>query len=150
MDKVNLGLGESRTSLTRFYLIFSAAGLFGVALSYGVAPAVVLPKVLDLAVEGTDLTHIFRAIMGLYLGMIVLWVVGAFRPSFTRAAVIAEIFFMIGLALGRMVSIVVDGMPSVVLIGYTGVEIGLGLWGILILKRLSATRLDRDDASVIR
>jgi hypothetical protein len=149
MDKDNLGLGESRKPLTRFYLIFSAAGLFGVALSYGVAPAVVLPKVLDLAVEGTDLTHIFRAIMGLYLGMIVLWVVGAFRPSFTRAAVIAEIFFMFGLALGRVVSIVVDGMPSVPLIGYTVVEIGMGLWGMLILKNLSATQQTPDQANSI-
>ena len=63
--------------MSRFYLIFSAAGLFVIALSYGVAPAVVLPRVLDLTVEGTDLTHIFRAIMGLYFGMIVLRVLGA-------------------------------------------------------------------------
>ena len=126
--------------MTRFYLIFSAAGLSGVALSYGVAPAAVLPKVLDLTVEGTDLTHILRAIMGLYLGMIALWVLGAFRSNFTRAAVIAEIAFMFGLALGRVLSIILDGVPSIILIGYTVVEIMMGLWGILILKNLSATR----------
>ncbi len=131
-------------SVTRFYLIFSAAGLIAVALSYGVAPAAVLPKVLDLTVEGTDLTHVFRAIMGLYLGMIALWVLGAFRSNFTRAAVIAEIFFMIGLALGRVVSIIVDGVPSVLLIAYTVVEVTMGLWGILILKNLSTTQLDHD------
>ena len=72
--------------MTRFYLIFSAAGLSVVALSYGVAPAALLPKVLDLTVVGTDLTHVFRAIMGLYLGMIGLWIVGAFRSSLSRAA----------------------------------------------------------------
>ena len=123
--------------MTRFYLIFSAVGLFVIAVSYGVAPAEVLPRVLDLSVEGTDLTHIFRAIMGLYLGMIVLWVLGAFRSNFTRAAVIAEVVFMFGLAFGRVVSIVVDGVPSILLVGYTVLEIAMGSWGILILKKPS-------------
>jgi hypothetical protein len=129
-------------SVARFYLIFSAAGLFGVALSYGVAPAAVLPKVLDLTIEGTDLTHILRAIMGLYLGMIALWVLGAYWAKFTLAAVIAEVVFMIGLACGRVVSIIVDGVPSMLLIGYTVVEITMGLWGILVLKKLFKTQLD--------
>jgi hypothetical protein len=129
--------------VARFYLIFSAAGLLLVALSYGVAPAAVLPKVLDLTVEGTDQTHIFRAIMGLYLGMIALWIVGAFRPDFTRAAVIAEIFFMLGLACGRVLSIIVDGVPSALLVAYAIVEIAFGLWGLLILKKLSVTQLDQ-------
>ncbi len=121
--------------MARLYLLVSAAGLTAVALSYGVAPATVLPKLLDITVEGTDLTHVFRAIMGLYLGMIVLWVLGAFRPSLTRAAVMAEIAFMGGLAAGRVLSIVVDGMPSVALLGYTGVEIALAAWGMLVLKK---------------
>jgi hypothetical protein len=127
--------------MTRCYLLFSAIALAAVALSYGVAPANVLPKLMDLTVEGTDLTHIFRAIMGLYLGMIVLWLVGAFRSDFARAAVIAEIFFMFGLAGGRLLSIAVDGLPSILLIGYTAVEVALGVWGILILKKLPQREL---------
>jgi hypothetical protein len=122
--------------MTRIYLLLSAAGLFPVALSYGIAPAVVLPKVLDLTVEGADLTHILRAVMGLYLAMIVLWVLGALRPKFARAAVMAEVTFMFGLAAGRVFSILIDGVPSILLVGYTAVEIGLGYWGILILKKL--------------
>ncbi len=119
----------------RIYLLISAAGLFPVALSYGVAPALVLPRVLDLTVEGADLTHILRAVMGLYLAMIVLWVLGALRPNLARAAVISEVVFMFGLAAGRVLSILIDGVPSLLLIGYTAVEIGLGYWGILILKK---------------
>ena len=128
--------------MARFYLIFSAAGLILVALSYGVAPAAVLPKVLDLTVEGTDQTHIFRAIMGLYLGMITLWIVGAFRPDFTRVAVISEIFFMLGLACGRVLSIIVDGVPSPLLVAYAIVEVAFGLWGLRILNMLGTLRLD--------
>ena len=123
--------------MPRFYLLFSAAGLSLVALSYGVAPATVLPKLLDVSVEGTDLTHIFRAYMGLYLGMIALWVLGALRPDFTRLAVIAEVFFMFGLAGGRLLSIIVDGIPSLLLIGYTVVEVAMGIGGIVILKGCS-------------
>jgi hypothetical protein len=129
-------------SMARFYLIFSAAGLLLVALSYGVAPASDLPKVLDLTIEGTDLNHILRAIMGLYLGMIALWVLGAFRPDFTRAAVIAEIFFMLGLACGRVLSIIVDGVPSPLLVAYAVVEVGFGLWGLRILNMIGTLRLD--------
>ena len=128
--------------MTRFYLLFSAAGLFVIALSYGVAPAAILPRALDVTVEGTDLTHIFRAIMGLYLGMIVLWVLGAFWANLTRAAVIAEVTFMIGLALGRVVSIVIDGVPSVLLVVYAVLEIAMGLWGVLILKRPVRTQVE--------
>jgi hypothetical protein len=122
--------------MARFYLLFSAAGLLLIALSYGIAPAEVLPKALDLSVEGTDLTHIFRAVMGLYLGMIALWILGAMRPQFVRAAVIAEVAFMFGLAFGRVLSILVDGVPSVLLVAYTALEIAMGAWGILILKTL--------------
>jgi hypothetical protein len=130
--------------MARFYLLFSAAGLVVIALSYGVAPAEILPKLLDVTVDGTDLTHIFRAIMGLYMGMIVLWVLGAFQANLTWAAVIAEIVFMIGLFLGRVLSIIVDGVPSILLVLYAILEITMGLWGVLILKQLSTTQLDHD------
>jgi hypothetical protein len=126
--------------MVRFYLIFSAAGLFVIALSYGVAPAAVLPLALDVTVEGTDLPHIFRAIMGLYFGMIALWVLGAFRSNLTRTALIAEVVFMIGLVFGRVISIVVDGVPSILLVVYAILEISMGLWGLLILKGLSHAR----------
>ena len=125
----------------RFYLLFSALGLSAIALSYGVAPAAVLPKVLDLTVEGTDLTHILRAVMGLYLAMIVLWVLGALRPNLTRTAVTAEIFFMFGLAFGRGLSILIDGVPSSLLIAYTVLEVVMGCWGVMILKKLPIPKL---------
>jgi hypothetical protein len=130
--------------MARFYLLFSAAGLCVIALSYGVAPVEILPKLLNITVNGTDLTHIFRAIMGLYMGMIVLWVLGSFQANLTRAAVIAEIVFMIGLFLGRVLSIIVDGVPSILLVLYAILEITMGLWGVLVLKKLSTTQLDRD------
>ena len=128
--------------MTRFYLLFSAAGLFVIALGYGIDPAAILPMALNVTVEGIDLTHIFRAVMGLYLAMIVLWILGAFRASLTKAAVIAEVTFMFGLAAGRVLSIIIDGMPSVLLVIYAVLEIVMGLWGVLILKKQDGTQLE--------
>jgi hypothetical protein len=122
--------------MTRFCLLFSAAGLLAIALSYGVAPAEVLPKLLDVKVEGMDLKHIFRAVMGLYLAMIVLWVIGAFRPAVTRTAVIAEITFMIGLAFGRVISFAVDGIPSTLLVVYAVLEITMAVFGLIVFTKL--------------
>jgi hypothetical protein len=122
--------------MTRFYLVFSAAGLSVIALSYGVAPATVLPIPLSLTVGGTDLTHIFRAIMGLYLGMGVLWILGALRSNLARAAVLSEVAFMFGLAGGRVISLFIDGVPSILLIVYLVLEIAMGTWGLFILPKV--------------
>ena len=124
--------------MARLYLLISAGGVFLAALSYGLAPHLVLPIALDVTVDGTDMTHIFRAIMGLYLGMAVFWLLGAFRESLTRSAVLAVIFFMVGLAAGRLLSIVIDGPASSLLLGYAALEIAIGLWGIFVLRRLDA------------
>jgi hypothetical protein len=51
---------------------------------------------------------------------------------------------MIGLFLGRVLSIIVDGVPSILLVLYAILEITMGLWGVLILKQLSTTQLDHD------
>jgi hypothetical protein len=52
----------------RAYLLFIAITLVPIALSYGVDPAGVLPRVLGIKVEGADQTQIFRALMCLLLG----------------------------------------------------------------------------------
>jgi hypothetical protein len=42
---------------------------------------------------------------------------------------------MIGLALGRLLSIAIDGWPSPLLSIYALLEIIMGLWGVLLLRR---------------
>ena len=51
----------------RAYLLLVAVLLLPIALSYGLAPATILPKFLNITVAGTDQTQIFRALMCLYL-----------------------------------------------------------------------------------
>ena len=98
---------------SRFYLLFSAAGLLPIALSYGIDPNRILPLFLEIDPISGDLLHIFRAIMGLYLATIVLWLLGAIRGGpLMRPAVVSEIIFMSGLAVGRFLSLLLDGWPS--------------------------------------
>ena len=113
----------------RIYLLVSSLGLSLIALSYGIAPASIIPSLLQVDVEGIDLTHVFRAVMCLYLGMAAYWAAASCIPSWTRPAAASVIFFMSGLALGRAISLVVDGLPSLVLGVYLALEIAMAAWG---------------------
>ena len=117
------------------YLWLSALGLIPVALSYGVAPVESLNWLFGMTVEVPNQAHIFRGIMGLYLGMVLLWIMGAMNESCERPAIIAEVFFMSGLAVGRLLSVVVDGVPHWLLLGYIVVEVVLAIAGIALLRQ---------------
>jgi hypothetical protein len=115
--------------MMKLYLLTAAAILVPVALSYGIDPAVVLPKFMTISVEGTDETHIFRALMCLYLGMAIFCTIAAFKPAWRHVAVIWAVFFMVSLATGRIISLVIDGAPSRILDVYLAVELAGGLGG---------------------
>lgn len=120
--------------MTRLYLHITAGGLALVAMGYALAPHTALGSLIDLPYEQIDQVHILRGIMGLYLGMVAFWFVAAARPEYSRPAVLSVVLFMLGLASGRIFSMAVDGMPSPFLVGATFVEIGSGVFGILILR----------------
>jgi hypothetical protein len=121
--------------MMKLFLLVAAAILVPVALSYGVDPAVILPKFMNITVEGIDQTHIFRALMCLYLGMSTFCVIAAFTPEWRRVAVIWAVFFAYSLALGRILSLIVDGIPSPILLFYMAVELIVGTVGLLVLNR---------------
>ena len=100
----------------RFVLLLAAAGLFPIALSYGVVPSATIPFLLGFPVESIELTHVFRAVMGLYFAALAFWVCGAFNPSLSRSALWSLFIFMAGLATGRLLSIIVDGVPTFALV----------------------------------
>jgi len=80
--------------------------------------------------------------MGLYLALIVLWVVGAWRGGEPmRTSLISEIEFMSGLAAGRLLSLFLDGWPSPILITYTIAEIPLAGWEIHCLMSIIFGRI---------
>ena len=72
--------------------------------------------------------------MGLYVGFATYWIIGIFKCDHWRNATLSSVIFMGGLAFGRMVSILIDGVPSVAFLVGTVAEIVLMLWGIHNLK----------------
>lgn len=116
------------------FLLVSAIGLATVGLSYGLVPSKFVPLVFDIPVETVDTKHVFRAIMGLYLGMAGFWGIGIYSPQFSRAAVISVACFMLGLAFGRVLSLMADGFASPLLLVYLAVEVMMAAWGVVVLR----------------
>ena len=117
------------------FLLLAAAGLTPIALSYGLVPQASLPFLFNIEVSNINSTHIFRAIMGLYLALVVFWIVGARRNSLTLPALWGLTVFMLGLAAGRAVSFVIDGMPHHLLTMYFLLELGFGFVGFYLAIR---------------
>ncbi len=121
-------------NIRQIFLLITAAGLIPIALSYGIMPGKSLVYLFDMDIQGTNGVHIFRAIMGLYLALSLFWIAGAFNIRLRQAALYSLILFMFGLAAGRMLSLVLDGIPHWLLIVYLLLELVFGAIGTLLLK----------------
>lgn len=123
----------------KMFLLLAAGGLLPIALSYGLVPVKTMNFLYNIEIEKVNAVHICRGIMGLYLGMIALWLIGAMKPTYEKAAICALIAFMLGLAAGRALSLIVDGGAHWLLVGYMFTEIGFGVAGIFMLKKSNQT-----------
>jgi hypothetical protein len=115
------------------FLIVTAVGLTPIALSYGLVPGATLTPLFGFPVEGPNLAHIFRAIMGLYLALVGFWISGALLPGLTIPALWSLVIFMLGLAAGRLLSLLLDGRPHWLLSVYLVLELGFGGFGAWLL-----------------
>jgi hypothetical protein len=116
------------------FLLLAAAGLLPIALSYGASPEASLAFLYDIDASDVNTRHIFRAVMGLYFAQIVFWVCGARSESLRLPALWGLTVFMLGLASGRALSLVIDGMPHPLLVGFLLLEIGFGAVGIMLIR----------------
>ncbi len=120
------------------FLYLAAAGLTPVALAYGLAPDLTVPQLYGVPVDTVSTEHVFRAVMGLYLAMVVFWILGARRESLRFAALCSVAVFMLGLAAGRALSLLVDGTPATLLAVYLLLEIGFGVVAIVLARQHGA------------
>lgn len=121
--------------LQKSLLIFSGVALIPIALSYGVVPEKTLTSLYGFPVENMNLTHIFRAQMGLCLGQAIFYLLGAFQATLRRPAMWCLVVFMLGLAAGRAISLMIDGIPQFGLIFSLIAEIIMGFLGLSLLLR---------------
>lgn len=126
-------------TMKRLYLLIASIGLFPIALGYGVMPAEAMKFLFDLELNAPNGVHIFRAIMVLYFGSIVIWMAGFKSDKFTDFSIMHAVVFMLSLAIGRILSMGIDGMPHWLLTTYAALEIGFGVTGIALLKQQDQT-----------
>ncbi|MCK8522980.1 DUF4345 domain-containing protein [Aquimarina sp. D1M17] len=116
------------------HLALSAIVVFSVSLIYGANPNKILPLFFDFRVDNLELKNIFRAIMGLYMGFAIYWVVGIKKPEYWKGATLSNVIFMGGLVFGRLVSTALDGISVQYTIGLF-LEVLVMFWGIYNLKK---------------
>lgn len=123
---------------SRVFLVVTAIGLVPIALSYGLMPESSLAYLFGIDAAATNARHIFRAVMGLYLALVLFWIAGARSEQLRVPALWSLVVFMLGLAAGRVLSLVVDGAPHPLLTVYLLLELAFGLVGLWLLRTAKA------------
>lgn len=116
--------------ITKIHLVISVLIVIPVSFVYGFNPS----SEFDIQLQTIDEHNFFKAIMGLYLGFSILWLLGIFKDNYLKIALITNIIFMVGLGFGRVLSFFMDGTPT---FGYqfgTFAELFLGFYGIWVLR----------------
>lgn len=116
--------------IVKIHLIISVLIVVPVAFVYGFIP----DSQFDIHLNTIDELNQFKAVMGLYLGFSILWTLGIFKPNYLKIALISNMIFMLGLSLGRTLSMLLDGLPT---FGYQfGIfaEFFLGCYSLWVLK----------------
>ena len=111
-------------------LIISVFIAVPIGIIYGFKPNLLF----DIQLQTIDEHNVFKAIMGLYFGFSLLWILGIFKNNLWQMAIVSNFIFMLGLAFGRITSLIFDGIPSMIFVlGILG-EVTLGLYSYFIWK----------------
>jgi len=119
-----------------FFLLFIALGVFPVSLIYGGNPAVSMPSFYGIEVDTVNLFNILRAVMGLYIALCIFWAIGALYEKLRLPALWSLAIFMTGIASGRILSLILDGMPSPLFTFYLVVEVVAAMIGFKLISNL--------------
>jgi len=121
--------------ITKIHLIISVGIVVPVSFFYGFNQS----SQFDIHLNTIDEHNFFKAIMGLYLGFSILWILGVFKVNYLKIALVTNMIFMLGLGFGRLLSMTLDGVPT---FGYqfgTFAELFLGFYGLWVLLSHHAT-----------
>ncbi|MDP5081133.1 MAG: DUF4345 domain-containing protein [Winogradskyella sp.] len=116
--------------ITKIHLIISVLIVIPVAFVYGFNPS----SEFDIQLNSIDEHNFFKAIMGLYIGFSVLWILGLFKPKYLKLALVSNLIFMLGLGFGRLLSWFIDGTPTLSYQFGTFAELFLGFYGLYVLN----------------
>lgn len=119
--------------LKNLHLIVSLSIVVPTAIIYG-SPSI-LPEHLDIQVNTVDLSNMLKAIMCLYLGISLVWIMGIWKSEYWKIATKLNILFMVSLAIGRALSMLMDGLPTGGYVFGIIAEFALGFYSIYQLKK---------------
>ncbi|WP_298492772.1 DUF4345 domain-containing protein [uncultured Algibacter sp.] len=115
--------------INKIHLIISVLIVVPVSFVYGFNP----DWQFDIHLNTIDEHNFFKAIMGLYIGFSIVWVLGVFKTNYLKLALITNLIFMLGLGSGRVLSLILDGTPTFGYIFGTFAELFLGFYGLWVL-----------------
>ena len=121
--------------ISKIHLIISVFIVTPTSIVYGFRPE----SQFNIHLNTIDEHNQFKAIMGLYLGFSVLWILGILKEKWLKTALITNVIFMLGLGFGRIISFFIDGTPT---FGYQfGIfaELFLGFYGLWVLANHCTT-----------
>ncbi|WP_031482031.1 DUF4345 domain-containing protein, partial [Maridesulfovibrio frigidus] len=129
--------------LKKGLLVFAFVTVITIALLYGVSPHWFFSTFLmDSQAPNIDQSHILRAVMMLYIALGLFWLYCAFNSKFLDVGIIVLTLFCGGLVAGRILSVIIDGLPSPILIIYIVMEFSMIPVCIWILRREKTDSLD--------
>lgn len=120
--------------ITKIHLIISVFIVVPVAFVYAFYP----DFQFELFPKTIDEHNFYKAVMGLYLGFSALWVWGILHSKFLKTALVTNCIFMLGLGSGRLLSLVLDGVPTFGYVFGTVAELVLGIYGLWVIKRFQS------------
>ena len=124
--------------LKKGLLILAFVTICTIALLYGVSPQWFFKTFLvDSQNPSIDQSHILRAVMMLYIALGLFWLYSAFSDKFRDAGLVVLAVFCGGLVTGRILSVIVDGLPSPLLSVYIFMELSLVPVCIWLLRRVN-------------
>ena len=116
---------ERALKIKQAYPVLAAITVAGIAFLYGLSPQWFARSFLGVRDLDVNLAHILRAVMGLYVGFSLFWLFSAQSNRQRNTAVLTTWIFAAGLVSGRIISLVFDGLPSPLLVGYTVAELAI-------------------------
>ena len=124
--------------LKNLHLIVSLSIVIPTAIIYGLPS--ILPEYLNIKVNTVDFSNMLKAIMCLYLGISFVWILGIWKTEYWKIATQLNILFMLSLAIGRLLSMIMDGFPTSGYIFGIIAEFVLGLYSIFQFKKYNRNK----------
>ena len=127
-------------SLKNAVLLSASLGIGVIGMGYLLSPQFMY-GLYGIGLETVNEANMVRsAYGGLFFGFAVLFFLGAFRVRFEKPALVALLTFMAGFALGRIVSVFVDGRPSLLIFSLIVFEITYSALAAYLLSAKSAAQ----------